>query len=228
MTVNLDSRLNAVADCVRQGVRVADIGCDHAMLLCALANQNRITAGIASEINERPLEAARRNALRLSFSNLISFRLGDGLRTIKPDEVEDIVIAGMGGETIAKILADCPWRFLPNMRLILQPMTRSYTLRKFLYENGFSILSEKVCISDKRLYTVMHVHYSAVFQPLDDYDPACFIGSLNIETDFLAKEMIKHTISFLTKKREGSSLSNADNAEKITFLIETLKHKTKG
>ena len=162
MTVNLDSRLHAIAGFVRQGARVADIGCDHALLLCGLANQNRITGGIACDKNEGPLEAARRNALRFGVSELINFRLGDGLHTINPDEADDIVIAGMGGETIAKILTECPWRISPNMRFILQPMTRSYILRKFLFEHGFSILSEKACRSDNRVYTVMLVNYSGI------------------------------------------------------------------
>ena len=228
MTANLDSRLNTIAGFVRQGVRVADIGCDHALLLCALAKQKRIIGGIACERNEGPLEAAHRNAIRFGVSELIRFRLGDGLHAINPDEADDIVIAGMGGETIAKILTDCPWPILPNLRFILQPMTRSYTLRKVLFENGFSILSEKTCSSDNRVYTVMLVCFSGFFQHLDAYDPACFIGLLPVESDSLAKELIRHTIAFLTKKRNASEISNSDNSARINALIDTLKSKMKG
>lgn len=71
-------------------------------------------------------------------------RVGDGLAPLCPGEADDIVIAGMGGETIASILGAAPWTKDGRYRLILQPMTRHECLRRFLLTGGFDILSEQM------------------------------------------------------------------------------------
>lgn len=172
----LDFRLQTVASLVRQGSRLADIGTDHAFLPCTLVQNGYCPSAIASDVREGPTEAACRSVTAAELQHKVEVRLGDGLATVLPEEVDDIVIAGMGGETIAAILGAAPWTMDVRYRFVLQPMTRAEKLRRFLYENGFSIEEERIADDGKRCYTVMCVSYSGnAFIPTEEQ---CFVGKI--------------------------------------------------
>ncbi len=157
----LDKRLSAVAALVRQGSRLADIGTDHAYLPVYLVQSGVCPSAIASDIGAGPLEAARRTVTESGLTSEIALRLGDGLSTVSAGEVEDIAIAGMGGETIVAILEATPYIQNSRLRLILQPMTRAEDLRRWLLANGFSILEEHLITDGRHLYPVMAAEYTA-------------------------------------------------------------------
>ena len=172
----LDFRLQAVASFVRQGSRLADIGTDHAFLPCALVAEGCCPVAIASDIRVGPTEAARRSVIAAQLTTQIDVRLGGGLDTVLPEEVDDIVIAGMGGETIATILGDAPWTKHAHYRLVLQPMTHAEKLRRFLYENGYTIEEERIADDGKRCYTVLCASYTGdAFVPTEE---ACYVGKI--------------------------------------------------
>ena len=104
----LDGRLAKCAAMLR-GVPFADIGTDHAYLPVYLAVRGEIPAAIAADLREGPLESAKRTIARFHVESIVTARLSDGLAAIQPQEAEDIVIAGMGGELIAQILSKAPW-----------------------------------------------------------------------------------------------------------------------
>lgn len=155
----IDTRLTQVAAFVRNGSRLADIGTDHALLPTELVQQGVCTYAIASDIKKGPVAAATRTVTEAGLADKINIRLGGGLETVKPDEVDDIVIAGMGGETIAMILNDAPWVKHERYRLVLQPMTRAEKLRRYLWENGFDILAEAAVQEGRHWYTVIHAAF---------------------------------------------------------------------
>lgn len=159
--ITLDKRLSAVAALVRSGSRLADIGTDHAYLPVYLVQAGVCPSAIASDIGAGPLEAARRTVTENGLTSEIALRLGDGLATVTADEVEDIAIAGMGGETIAAILEAAPWVKDARLRLILQPMTRAEDLRRWLLTNGFSVIEEHLIIDGRHLYPVLAAEYTA-------------------------------------------------------------------
>ena len=159
--ITLDKRLSAVAALVRPGSRLADIGTDHAYLPVHLVQAGMCPSAIASDIGAGPLEAARRTVTENGLTSEIALRLGDGLATVTVDEVEDIAIAGMGGETIAAILEAAPWVKDARLRLILQPMTRAEDLRRWLLTNGFSVIEEHLIIDGRHLYPVLAAEYTA-------------------------------------------------------------------
>ena len=136
----LDRRLQMVADLIRDGSRVADIGTDHALLPCALVAAGRCPSAIASDIRVGPTEAAQKTVAATGLEQTVSVRLGAGLQTVSPDEVDDIVIAGMGGETIIEILSASPWA--KEKKLLLQPQTKLPELRRWLNENGYDVLDK--------------------------------------------------------------------------------------
>ena len=56
---HLDARLGTIAAMVPRCRAVADIGCDHGLLVAALLEGGRCDYGIAADINPMPLEKAR-------------------------------------------------------------------------------------------------------------------------------------------------------------------------
>ena len=103
----------------------------------ALVLSGKCPRAVVSDLREMPLENARQAIRRYHLEDRIVACLSDGLDEIAPDWAQDIIIAGMGGELIAAILARAPWLRNEGKRLILQPMTHAEDVRRFLYKNGF-------------------------------------------------------------------------------------------
>ncbi|MDO5784855.1 MAG: class I SAM-dependent methyltransferase [Eubacteriales bacterium] len=155
--MHLTPRLRTIMEQVPDGARIADIGTDHALIPAALLRRGKIVSAVASDIRQGPLESAARTARQFGLSDSISLRLGAGLRTVKPSDADTIIIAGMGGETIAQILTDDPWALKGEHLLLLQPMTAQPYLRKYLAAHGGKIIKETLCREGRRMYTVLTV-----------------------------------------------------------------------
>lgn len=155
----LSIRLETIASLVPFGARVCDIGTDHGYLSIHLKNSNIAKSVIATDLNERPLLTAKKN-IDLSGIKGIDLRLGSGLSPIEEGEVDTVIIAGMGGEVISGILAECEWIKNGKITLILQPTTSADALRRFLNQNGFEIKSEKAVSENRKLYSVMVTTYT--------------------------------------------------------------------
>ena len=199
----LDVRLQQVAAFVRQGSRLADIGTDHALLPSTLVHNGRCVSAIASDIRQGPVAAATRTVAQAELGDRIDVRLGSGLDTVLPDEVDDIVIAGMGGETIASILDAAPWLRNDRYRLILQPMTRAEKLRRYLWENGFDIQCETVVQDGRHWYAVMQVAYSGTC--LAPEEALCHVGTIGVEEGARYRETVKNR---LKKQSKGDASAN--------------------
>ena len=121
-----------------------------------LSLHGRVTCAIASDLRKGPLERARQTGSTYGAEG-IDYRLCNGLADIRGEEVDTVAIAGMGGETIAAILAAAPWTKDGQHTLLLQPMTRSAQLRRFLMENGYEITREALVRDRGTIYPVMEV-----------------------------------------------------------------------
>ena len=124
----LTKRLAACAAQVTPGGVICDVGTDHAYLPAELLRQNRCTRAVATDIHAGPLEAARRTLTEAGVLSRAELHLCDGLEQIQPGDITDVVIAGMGSDTILHILENCPWR--RQVHFILQPMTKIPVLRQ--------------------------------------------------------------------------------------------------
>lgn len=144
---------------VRQGSRLADIGTDHAYLPASLILEGTVPCAIAADLRKGPLENAETTVKSYGIADKVQLRLSDGLNAVNPDEVDDIVIAGMGGILISEILGCTPWVRDENIHLILQPQSHDEVLRKWLWDNGFDITEEETCFEDDKVYLCL----SAVF-----------------------------------------------------------------
>ena len=167
MKIPLSNRLMACCQFVRPGDRVADIGCDHGYLGIHLLKENIASFIIAADVNEGPLQSAMRNAVKFGFQEQMAFYLSDGVRNI-PRDFDCMVCAGMGADTMMSILDAAPWLKNERYRLILQCQSKRPELRRYLYENGFSILQETLAQDGRFIYPVMEV----VYKPSPALSPA--------------------------------------------------------
>ncbi len=162
--LELTPRLQAVADLVPPNAALADVGTDHAYLPAWLLGRGRVRRAIAADINQGPLDRAKLTARQYGCTERMEFRLCDGLAAIAPDEVDTIVIAGMGGETIAAILQAAHWVFDSRYTLILQPMSAQPDLRNWLWYHGFSIQKEQIIREGEKLYNVFVASFGSAVE----------------------------------------------------------------
>ena len=104
--MELSKRLKAVAELVTPGQKIADIGTDHAYIPIWLVEEKRAVSAIAMDINQGPLAKAKENIELHGLSSYIETRLSDGMKKLCPNEADSVIIAGMGGGLVMKILED--------------------------------------------------------------------------------------------------------------------------
>lgn len=164
---SLSPRLQAVAQLVPPGYALADVGTDHGRLPVWLIQHGVIPRAVASDLRPGPLSRAQELARRWDLSARLSFRLCDGLSGISPQEVQTITITGMGGETIADILAAAQWPKEADHQYILQPMSGADGLRRYLSDHGFEIRQEVLAPEGETLYLILLAHPGKMF-PLSE------------------------------------------------------------
>lgn len=169
----LSKRLEAVASFVPDEVRMADIGCDHAYLPIALLERKRVTHAIGCDINEGPLEAARKNAARADVDlSVLDLRLGDGLSALSPGEVDVVTLAGMGAGLMVDILSAQPDVVAQLQRIVVSPNVAPWLLRRWGMENGFAVGKEMVVYDNGHFYevfTLEHQPMAFVYSEIDLY-----------------------------------------------------------
>lgn len=151
----MDSRLLTCAQLCCGDV-ICDIGTDHGYLPCYMVEKGLCKKAFACDVAQGPLDSAIAHINEHGLSDRITAVLSDGLDNIERGDITDIVIAGMGGELISDILSRCEW-LDESINLVLQPMTKADVLRRWLFENGFSVKSELTCVSGRFVYSVMQV-----------------------------------------------------------------------
>ena len=164
------------------------MGTDHAYLPVWLLQRGVISRAVVSDLRQGPLDRARSTAEKYGLTNQMDFRLCDGLSAIRPEEADTIAIAGMGGETVAAILAaapwvwerDCllllqpailaaaPWVWERDCLLLLQPMSAQPFLRQWLQAHGYAIRREVLSREGDTIYTIFVVRAG----PMRELTPA--------------------------------------------------------
>ena len=142
MKVPISNRLLLCAAMVPPGSRAADIGTDHGYLAVHLLREGVCPFVTAADLREQPLQKARENAARFGVADRMQFLLSDGLQSIPPDAAGTIVMAGMGGDLMVRILEAAPWVCDARYTLILQPQSAGQALRQYLAGHGFLIERE--------------------------------------------------------------------------------------
>lgn len=158
--MKLTDRLYKIASFVTDGKRIADIGTDHGYIPVYLLKNNKIPFAILADINKGPLENARKEVRHNSLENKTDLRCGSGIEVLEKGEVDEIIIAGMGGILIADILEAKKEVAQNAEKLILQPMQAQEELRKYLLNNGYEIMEETLENEDFRIYEIMTAKYT--------------------------------------------------------------------
>lgn len=151
-----------------EGENIADIGTDHGFVPVFLRENTKIKKIIATDISKASLEKSIELAKIKNIKD-IDFRVGDGIKVLEKNEVDTIIIAGMGGILISKILEESS-EIAKKVRLILQPMQASEELRTYLCERGFEIIDEEVIFEDKRYFEIIVAKYDGKIRKLKKYE----------------------------------------------------------
>ena len=212
----LSKRLSALADMVEKNARVIDVGTDHGMIPVFFALNGACGRIIASDIRAGPLQSAIANAAAHGVSSDIEFILSSGLEGVSAGEVDTVIIAGMGGETIISILNGAAWVKNKGIKLILQPQTKLFELLAWLRENGFSISGATLVSEDGRLYTA----FSAETDPCS---PDGFFDILIKKADPLLAKYLTQQIEKLQREIRGKmTAAAAPDLEESRARLETL------
>lgn len=151
----LSKRLEVVSSFIKEGSKIVDIGCDHCLLSIYLAGIYKNIKIIASDVNKNALSSAINNIKKYKLEDRIEIRLGSGLEVVSPEEVDTVVIAGMGSNTIVGILKYSKDKLVNVNNIIVQSNTDLYFLRKNITSIGYYI-EDEVLVEDKNIiYTVI-------------------------------------------------------------------------
>lgn len=223
--LSLRPRLKAVADMMNNCKKAADIGCDHGRLSVALIRMGKAKSVIASDISEPSLQKARILADKCRLSDKIEVRVSDGLSHLcESDNVDTIIIAGMGGELISSILSSGEAVSKAAKQIILQPMGGVEELRKFIAKYGYEIFDETLVFDAKRYYQIIGIRYLGT-----SADSNGFLGDywglgckLFLKKDPLLLPFLKRRESMLTKELERAKKDNYE-PEALKFELVHIK-----
>ena len=155
--MELSKRLSAVAALLDNCDRMADIGTDHGYIPIYLVERKRVQGAIAMDIGKGPLQRAKDHVQLHKLDEYIELRLSDGAKKLEVGEVQEVVIAGMGGRLMMKIIDESRELFHSLQGFVIQPQSEYGFVRHFLEENGFCFLKENIVEEDGKYYPMMRV-----------------------------------------------------------------------
>lgn len=153
--MELSKRLQTVANAVTPGSRVADVGTDHGYVPIYLVERGLCPGAIAMDVNEGPLARAEEHIRAEGLSDRIQTRKSDGLAALAPEETDAVVIAGMGGALMCRILQDASAFLEAGRELILQPQSEWFKVRRLLSASGYRITKEWFLEEEGKYYVVI-------------------------------------------------------------------------
>ena len=194
--MQLSKRMEALAMLVTPGRFLADIGTDHGYLPVWLYEQGRITGAVAADVNAGPLRRAEQTIREHGLEGRILARLSDGLREVRAEETECVLIAGMGGMLMLRILNDGKEKLGSTRELILQPQSDIPLVRAWTLEHHWKIEEESVVEEEGKFYFCMRL------TPAGDADLPPFTQIQERYGPVLLEKHPPELIRFLRQERE--------------------------
>lgn len=223
-TDRLSQRLEAVANYIPKGYRLADIGSDHAYLPCYAVKKGMVPSAIAGEVVEGPYQSAKGQVAEEGLTDVIAVRKGDGLEVLSVGEVDVVTIAGMGGALIASILENGKTKLEKVQRLILQPNISAISIRTWLRNNGWKLIAENMVEEDEKIYEILVAERGEVDKPYGNLQEGLLLGP------FLMKEQPapfkkKWQREMTNWKRILTQIEKAEKTAENVKKIEELQQK---
>ncbi len=234
--MKLSERLQYIADEIKKGETMADIGCDHGFLPLYLMEKHKCPKVIMTDVSGGSLKKAETNCKLVKPKGDYELRLGDGIDVLSDGEVDVVVMAGMGGLLIADMLK---WNLKKSRsikRYILQPRNNPGRLRYFLACNGFSIVKEGLVREGKFLCEILTVEsglapvfteetpqpvYSAEFE----YPAALITVGGDLTEEYLNRHLeTEHQIlAKIEENANDAQLKGRETRERIARLEDLIK-----
>ena len=224
--MQLSQRLSSVASMVTAGNCLADVGTDHGYVPIYLYERNVIPRAIAMDVNKGPLERAALHIAESGMKDAIETRLSDGLNALKPGEADSIVIAGMGGPLMIRILSAYPEVTASAKELILQPQSEIPELRIWLYEQGYEIVEEHMVYEEGKYYPMFKAIKNPEAKKLSyleyKFGRLEVLKEKDVLKNFILRE-ISNKQNILQKLEEEQTEKSKGRAEEMKQLIKELE-----
>ena len=153
----LSDRLGSIAGMVSNGNSVCDVGCDHGFVSIYLVASGISPHVIAMDVRKGPLSRADEHIQAYKMENYIETRLSDGLAAYRAGEAQTLIVAGMGGPLMLRILESYPEKTGSFQELILQPQSEIPVFRSTIRKMGYEITEEKMVLEEGKYYPMMKV-----------------------------------------------------------------------
>lgn len=217
--MKISNRLQTVASFVTKGSSIVDVGTDHGYVPIYLIEENIAIHAIAMDVRKGPLDRAKTHIEQFHLEKQIETRLSDGLKELKPNEADTLIITGMGGALEVRILEEGKHVLEHMKEIILSPQSELHKVRTFLQENSFIIIKEIIIFEDGKYYTIMKaIKGNMNYERYIDFK----YGKLLLEEknsmlkEFLEKERIQ-----LEEVRNTLKIQDSDAAKRRILEVET-------
>lgn len=157
--IDLPPRLAAVAEYIPAGEGVVDIGTDHAYLPISVISAGKCPWAVAADVNRGPLESAKKHIEEKGLAEQIRVRLSNGLDAFEAQELECVVMAGMGGHLMADLVQRAyeTGKLTHYRTMVLQPQSEIFRVRQAVHQCGSRIVQEKMVEDRGKRYTILQV-----------------------------------------------------------------------
>ncbi len=220
----ISKRLSEIIDLIPQCDLLLDVGTDHGYVPIEAVKRGIAKKALATDVNHGPLERAGDNVEREGLEDFIKLKQSDGLKSITED-FDAVVISGMGGDLMAKIIREGSQKIGEHSMLILQPQSNIPEFRTFLHESGFMILKEKWVMEQEKYYVIITaqkgeekyedpVFYRFGKSGLEDKDPclASFLKKEKIKFKDILEELLMSDAKATHIKRVEDTLKDIEHA----------------
>ena len=191
--MKISDRLKELSTFIDEDDKLIDVGCDHALLDIYLCEQYKNLKVIASDIHEGALKNAKNNIDKFKMKDRINVRLGDGLSIVNPDEFDTILIAGMGFNTIKRILSN-ELKMVSVKKIVIQSNTDVVKLRKFVIKLGYKITRELLVKDNDIIYTIIEFKKGNEKYTYDEiyFGPRILENKDDLFYEYYSKKLLKY------------------------------------
>lgn len=224
--MQLSKRLETVAGMVQSGGVVADVGCDHGFTSIFLVQKDLAKKAVAMDINPGPLERAREHIAQYEMEELIETRLSDGLDGLTAGEADTILISGMGGALMRRILERGEDVVRSCRELVLSPQSENHLVRTKIQESGFAIDREEMLLDQGKYYVVIHAvpgeqHFSWEEEYI--YGRDLIDRKHPVLAEYLEKERNRLAGILAGKPKDGVSTQAAQQFRQLSQQMEQIQ-----